>query len=143
MNELLIKYLNEQLASEYKATFDYLFYSCRVKNDEIREAMTEFSRQELEHARMLIGYILSLEGKPVFMTPEVNQGQDEIQLLIKSIAAEESAVKKYTMIQEIIADPEHKELMAETIRVEEAHYAKLNEIFAKVKAFYGEKGRGK
>ncbi len=139
MSELLIKHLNEQLVSECKATFNYLFYSCRVKNDEIQEAMKEFSRQELEHARLLIGYILSLDGKPIFMMPEVNQEQDEIQVLIRSIAAEESAVKKYTMIQEIIVDLEHKEIMGRTIEVEKAHHRKLNEILNRVKEFYKEK----
>ncbi len=136
MSELLIKHLNEQLVSEYKATFDYLFYSCRVKNDEIQEAMKEFSRQELEHARLLIGYILSLDGKPILMMPEVNPEQDEIQVLIRSIAAEESAVKKYTMIQQIIIDPEHKEIIGRTIEVEKAHHRELNEILNRVKEFY-------
>jgi rubrerythrin len=136
MSELLIKHLNEQLVSEYEAIFDYLFYSCRVKNDEIRDAMEDFSRQELEHARMLIYYVVSLGGEPVFIMPEVNQEQDEIQVLIKSIAAEESAVKKYTMIQQIIIDPEHKEIIGRTIEVEKAHHRELNEILNRVKEFY-------
>ena len=49
MNELLVKHLNEQLISEYEAIFNYLFHSATVKDDEIRKAMEDFSRDELEH----------------------------------------------------------------------------------------------
>ena len=54
MNELLVKHLNEQLVSEYEAIFNYLYHAAKAKNDEIRKAMEDFSRDELEHARMLI-----------------------------------------------------------------------------------------
>lgn len=133
MINILIKNLNEQLVSEYEAIFNYLYHSARVQNDEIKKAMADFSRQELEHARMLIRYILSLGGRPVFIMPPVSQEQDEVQVLIYSIAAEKSAIEKYTMIQQIIADPEHKRLIGETIKVEEAHYRKLDEILDRVK----------
>lgn len=121
MNVLLVKYLNEQLVSEPKATADCLFYSCGFRNGEIRKAMEEFSRQELEHARMLIRCAISLCGKPVIAIPPVNQDQDEVRLLVWSIAAEESAVKKYAMIQQTIDDPQHKNMIGETIDVEQAH----------------------
>ena len=136
MNELLVKHLNEQLVSEYEAIFNYLFHSSKAKNDEIRKAMEDFSRDELEHARMLISYIMNLGGEPVFVMPKVSQEQDEVQVLIYSIAGEESAVKKYTMIQQIIDDAEDKELIGRTIRVEEAHQKTLEEILNKVKEFY-------
>ncbi len=139
MNELLVKYLNQQLVSEYEAIYNYLYHSAVAGDEQIRQAMAEFSRDELEHAQMLIKYITSLGGKPVFTMPPVNQEQDEVQVLIKSIAAEESAVKKYTMIQQIVDDAAHKELMTETIREEEAHHAKLNEILNKVKELYKKK----
>lgn len=132
MSELLTKYLNEQLVSEYEAIYNYLYHSARVQDDEIRRAMEDFSRDELEHARMLIRYIISLGGEPVFIMPEVDQEQDEVQVLIKSIAAEESAVKKYTMLQEIIDDSEHKELMGKTIEMEVAHHRRLSKILSKV-----------
>jgi len=141
MNELLVKRLNEQLVSEYKAVFNYLYHSTKVKNDEIRKAMEDFSRDELEHARMLISYIIRLGGKPVFMMPTVDQEQDEVQVLIYSIAAEESAVKMYTMVQQIIDDVEGREIIGRTIRMEEEHHRKLEEILNKVKEFYkGKRG---
>jgi len=141
MNKLLVKHLNEQLVSEYEAIFNYLYHSAKVKDDEIRKAMEDFSRDELEHARMLISYIISLGGEPVFVMPKVNQEQDEVQVLIYSIAAEESAVKKYTMIQQIIDDAEDREMIGKTIRVEEEHHRKLDEILNKVKEFYrGKRG---
>ena len=141
MNELLVKRLNEQLVSEYEGVFSYLYHSSKVKDDEIRKAMADFSRDELEHARMLINYIISLGGEPVFMMPKVNREQDEVQVLIFSIAAEESAVKMYTMIQQIIDDAEGKEIIGRTIRLEEAHHRELNEILNKVKEFYkGKRG---
>ena len=93
MNELLVKRLNEQLVSEYEGVFNYLYHSAKVKNDQIRKAMADFSRDELEHARMLINYIISFGGEPVFVMPKVNQEQDEVQVLIFSIAAKESAIK--------------------------------------------------
>ena len=136
MNELLVKRLNEQLVSEYEAVFNYLYHSTKVKNDEIRKAMEDFSRDELEHARMLISYIISLGGEPVFVMPKVNQEQDEVQVLIYSIAAEESAVKKYTMIQQILDGAEDREIIGKTIREEEEHHRKLDEILSKVKEFY-------
>ena len=136
MNELLVKYLNEQLVSEYEAIFNYLYHSTKVKDGEIRKAMENFSRDELEHARMLISYIISLGGEPVFVMPDVEQEQDEVQVLIYSIAAEESAVKKYTMIQQIIDNAEDKEIIGRTIRVEEAHHKILEEILNKAKEFY-------
>ena len=139
MNELLVKHLNEQLVSEYEAIFSYLYHSSKAKNDEVRKAMEDFSRDELEHARMLINYIISLGGEPVFVMPEVKQEQDEVQVLIYSIAAEESAVKKYTMIQQIIDNEEDREIIGRTIRVEEAHHKRLEEILNKVKEFYGGK----
>ncbi len=143
MNELLVKRLNEQLVSEYEAVFNYLYHSTKVKNDEVRKAMEDFSRDELDHARMVISYIISLGGKPVFMMPKVNQEQDEVQVLIYSIAAEESAVKMYTMVQQIIDDAEGREIIGRTIRVEEEHHRKLEEMFNKVKEFYKEKSGGK
>ena len=136
MSELLINNLNEQLVSEYEAIFDYLYHSARIQDDEIREAMEDFSRNELEHARMLIRYITGLGAEPVFMMPGVNLEQDEVQVLIYSIAAEESAIKKYTMIQQLIDDAEHRELIGRTIEVEKAHYRELNEILNRVKEHY-------
>ena len=136
MNELLVKHLNGQLVSEYEAIFNYLYHSTKVKDDEIRKLMEDFSRDELEHARMLISYIISLGGEPVFVMPKVNQEQDEVQVLIYSIAAEESAVKKYTMIQQILDDAEDREIIGKTIREEEEHHRKLDEILSKVKEFY-------
>ncbi len=143
MNELLVKRLNEQLVSEYEAVFNYLYHSTKVKNDEIRKAMEDFSRDELEHARMLISYIISLGGEPVFVMPKVNQEQDEVQVFIYSIAAEESAVKMYTMVQQIIDDVEGREIIGRTIRMEEEHHRKLEVILNKVKEFYKEKSGGK
>jgi len=141
MNELLVKRLNEQLVSEYEAVFNYLYHSTKAKNDEIRKAMEDFSRDELEHARMLISYIIRLGGEPVFMMPTVDQEQDEVQVLIYSIAAEESAVKMYTMVQQIIDDVEGREIIGRTIREEEEHHRKLEEILNKVKEFYkGKRG---
>ena len=141
MNELLVKRLNEQLVSEYEAVFNYLYHSAKVKDDEIRKAMEDFSRDELEHARMLIRYIISLGGKPVFVMPKVNQEQDEVQVLIYSIAAEESAVKMYTMVQQIIDNAEDKEIIGRAIREEQAHHKRLEEILNKVKEFYkGKRG---
>ena len=141
MNELLVKHLNEQLVSEYEAIFNYLYHSSKAKNDGIRKAMEDFSREELEHARMLISYVINLGVEPVFMMPKVNQEQDEVQVLVYSIAGEESAVKKYTMIQQIIDDAEGREIIGRTIRVEEAHRRRLEEILNKVKEFYkGKRG---
>ena len=139
MNELLVKHLNEQLVTEYQAVFSYLYLSTRVKDDEIRKAMKDFSRDELEHAQMLISYIISLGGEPVCVMPNVNQEQDEVQVLIYSIAAEESAIQKYTMVQQIIDDAEGRDIIGETIRVEEEHRRKLEEILNKVKELYGRK----
>lgn len=140
MPELLIKYLNDQLVYEYKATFNYLYHSTIVKNAKIRKLMEEFSRNELEHARMLIRYIVSLNGKPVFAMPKVNQAQDEVELLIFSIAEEDAAIKKYTMIQQIIDNPEYKKIIGATINVEKEHYRKLNEILNEVKEAARTKG---
>ena len=75
-------------------------------------------------------------SRPVFMMPKVNQEQDEVQVLIYSIAAEESAVKMYTMVQQIIDDVEGREIIGRTIRVEEEHHRKLEEILNRVKEFY-------
>lgn len=136
MNEILVKQLNEQLISEYDAIFNYLYHSCKVKNDEIRKALGDFSTLELEHARMLISYILNLGGEPVIVMPKVNKEQDEVEVLIYSIALEESAIRKYTMIQQIIENAADKEIISRTIRVEEAHHRRLVEIFNKVKEFY-------
>ena len=124
------------MVSEYEAIFNYLYHSTKVKDDEIQKLMEDFSRDELEHARMLISYIISLGGEPVFVMPKVNQEQDEVQVLIYSIAAEESAVKKYTMIQQILDDAEDREIIGKTIREEEEHHRKLDEILSKVKEFY-------
>ena len=136
MPELLIKNLNEQLVSEYDAIFNYLYHSARIQNDSIRKLFVDFSRQELEHARMLIRYILNLCGQPFFIMPKVNQGQDEIQVLILSIAADESAVAKYSMIRQILDNPEYKEIIDRTIEEEKAHYRKLQEMLEKVKETY-------
>lgn len=137
--EYLIKYLNEQLVSEYEAIFNYLYHSAKIQNKEIREAFEDFSRNELEHARMLIGYILNKEETPVFIMPEVNQEQDAIKLLVLSMAAEESAVKKYTMIQQLIDDPSDKEMFGKTIGVERQHYEILKGIMEKLKEAYRKK----
>ncbi len=100
------------------------------------KAFEDFSRDELEHARMLIRYILNKEGKPVFIMPEVNQEQDEIKLLVLSMASEESAVKKHTMIQQLIDDPSDKEMFGRTIEVERQQYEILKGIMEKLKEVY-------
>lgn len=141
MKEYLIKYLNEQLISEYEAIFNYLYYSVKVQNDEIRRLMVDFSRDEFEHARMLIRHIVNLGGEPAFMLPNIEQEKDVIPILIKSIAAEESAVKKYTMIQQIIDEPEYKKIIGETVKVEEEHRKKLENILSKIKEQHKKKNK--
>lgn len=136
MPELLIKNLNEQLVSEYDAIFSYLYHSVKIQDDTIRKLFAGFSRQELEHARMLIRYILSLGGKPVFIMPKVNQEQDEVQVLILSIAAEESAVIKYSMIRQILDNPEYTEIIDKTIEEERVHCKNLQEMLENVKELY-------
>ncbi|MBU4349465.1 hypothetical protein KJ599_04015 [bacterium] len=44
--EYLIKYLNEQLVSEYEAIFNYLYHPAKIHNKEIREAFEDFSKNE-------------------------------------------------------------------------------------------------
>jgi bacterioferritin (cytochrome b1) len=141
MSEYLTKYLNEQLISEYEAVFNYLYYSAKVQNDELRRLMIDFSRDELEHARMLIRHIVNLGGEPAFVLPNIGQEKDVIRILIRSIAAEESAVKKYTMIQQIIEDPKHKEIIGETIKVEEEHQKRLEKMLSKLKELRKEKNK--
>jgi len=44
-----VKHLNEQLVSEFEAAFSYLYHSVKVKDEEIRKTMEDFSKNELEH----------------------------------------------------------------------------------------------
>jgi rubrerythrin len=57
-------------------------------------------------------------------------------VLILSIAADESAVAKYSMIRQILDNPEYKEIIDRTIEEEKAHYRKLQEMLEKVKETY-------
>jgi bacterioferritin (cytochrome b1) len=125
MDERLIKYLNEQLVSEYEAVFNYLFHSVGSKDRDVREEFVKFSREELEHARSLINFIIKLGGDPVFVMPEVNKERDDIQMLAWAMTGKESAVKKYSMLKQLVEDPETKELFDRSIEVEEAHYERL------------------
>lgn len=143
MNELLIRCLNEQLVSEYEATWVYLYQYARLKGGEARQAMGDFSKDELEHARMLIDYIVGLGGEPAFIIPQIHKDDDEVKALIRSISAEESAIRKYTMIKEMIDNPGDLELFEKSIEMEKEHHKRLTEILKKVKQTYREKGSEK
>ncbi len=142
MPELLKKYLNEQLASEYEAMANYLFYSARIKEKDITKLFEDFSRQEFEHARILIKYIYQLDEEPVYPSCSMDNSNDMVQLLINSIAAEDAAVKKYTMIEQIIENPEYKKIISDTIKIEKLHYQKLTDILENVKRSLRESNDG-
>lgn len=135
-DEYLIKYLNEQLSVECEAIIRYLYCSALVQDEEVKKSLEIFIKEELKDAQMLINFIVSLGRKPVFRIPEINPGKDILRILVKSIAAEESAAKKYRMIESLLDKPGHKKIIKETIKLEENHHKKLEEILARLKKLY-------
>jgi rubrerythrin len=133
LSELLIKYLNEQLISEYESMFNYLYHAAIVKDKRIKSLFNEFSVQEFKHAGTLIEIITQYGGEPVSLTPQPFLNFDMIELLIHSIAAEEAAISKYSMIEQLLDKSKDRNIMHETADMEREHYRLLSEMLDKVK----------
>jgi rubrerythrin len=143
LSEILIKYLNEQLISEYESMFNYLYHAAVVEDKRIKNLFKDFSVQEFEHAGTLIEIITKYNDEPVFTISHVDREHDLIQLLIRSIATEEAAINKYAMIEQLIEETEYREIMHETIDMEKEHHRLLCEMLEKVKNSYRKENAGK
>lgn len=143
MSDLLIKYLNEQLASESEFMFNYLYHSNIIENKQVKALFKAFSNKEFEHTSMLIELILKTGGEPELTAPQIKRENDLIKLLVYSIAVEEAAINKYTMIEQLIDDAKDKKVMQQAIETDKTHYRLLTEILDKIKNIYREENAGK
>lgn len=97
--EQMIELLNGDLASEYAAVIQYLTYAARVTGPN-RNELSEFFREEIpgetEHARFLADKIVALGGVPTVTPSDVPQVAGNKEMLEAVLAAEKSAVARYT-----------------------------------------------
>ncbi|MEW5721705.1 MAG: ferritin-like domain-containing protein [Thermodesulfobacteriota bacterium] len=131
--ELLIKYLNDQLASEYEAVFTYLYYSAKIEEEDVGQVLMEFAHEELEHACLLTRMILNLGGDPILTLPQMDKKKSLLAMLVFSQASEDSAIKKYQMIRQLLDDPQNIEIIDRTIEQEKKHHQQMTDIFETLK----------
>ena len=142
MSGTLLSYLNDQLVTEYEMIYYYLYYSGRIQNCEIEKAMLEFGRDEFNHVTILVRYIVSLGEQPISKVPKIDQGLNEVDLLTRSITAEESALRQYALIQDMTEEAEYKKLIGEIIVTEEQHRMSLENMLRKLKKTRGTEDSG-
>lgn len=134
MSEKILTYLNEQLLSEYDAMFSYLYHAAKSEDPETRDLLDSFWQEEAGHIRMLMAMILQKGGIPILAKPQLDLAANLLTTLVFSLAAEESAVKKYEMILQLLQHPEDRILFEQAIREEQRHQERLQEILTRLRA---------
>ena len=97
----LIAALNRQLAAEYQAIIQYLYYSAVVTGPFRPEMVTFFQAEvadEMVHAQYLADKVVAMGGDPTTEPKAVPHSRDPRTLLQYVLAAEEEAVKAYAEI---------------------------------------------
>lgn len=134
MSETLLRYLNKQLGSEYDSMINYMNLASLQDDEEIKELLLEFSRQELDHAAMLMGFIRDQGGEPARADVEFKRFRSVMSALVLSAAEEESAIAMYEMIRQLLTDPREQAMIDKTIGQERSHYERLKNMQARLQA---------
>ncbi len=127
-NEKIIETLNMLLADELTAISQYMAHSemCDIWGYErLHKAVEERAKDEMEHAEVLIGRILFLEGMPIVSKIHpMHIGKTVADQLANDHEAEAGAVKNYNdAIQQAgeLGDNGTGDLLVSILKEEEVH----------------------
>lgn len=107
----LLDGLNQDLAAEYQAVIHYLVGAELMKGHgrpELKNFFQTEIQDELGHAQLLAGKIVSLGGTPVTEPAPVKLGKDNREQLEIALRAEKETIERYSRrIQQAEAAGEH------------------------------------
>lgn len=136
---MMIKELLErQLRLELTAAAQSSFLAGLSLNQEIRELMIRFAKEELEHFSEVVTILGELGYKPNMESIKVTIEHDELKALIVCIAVEESMIANYEEIVPLAKDP-FKGRLKSIIREEKDHYEAMKLLLEKIKKNLKEK----
>ena len=96
--QTLVAGLNQDLAGEYQAILMYIHYSATITGPFRRELRALFQAEiadEQMHALFLADKITALGGEPTTDAPKVPDAGEPREMLRKTLAAEERAIRGY------------------------------------------------
>ncbi len=136
--ELVIKVLNDALATEIVCTLRYKFHyymATGIHSRAIADEFLEHAKEEEEHADMIAERIVQLDGKPNFSPAgilsrshsEYVEGEDIVHMLEEDLIAERIAIESYREIIQWLGndDPTSRRVLEQILEVEEEHAEEL------------------
>lgn len=133
MSDILVRYLKDQFLSEVDAMLSYLCHSACEKDPEISSLLEGFSREEMEHARLVAAHLAKLGEKPEFLTPDVNADQDLLEFLEAGRLEEQDALNRYSLILGLVEEDEAREIYDTIISQEEEHLEAIGDLIQRIK----------
>lgn len=128
----LINHLNQDLAGELSAIIQYITYSAKVTGPYRRELAEFFLTEvpdEQRHAEFLSNKVVALGGEPTTEARPVTEAITNQEMVEAVLAAEQRAVRDYTIRAEEAEDYGDKGLAVEleTIIADETKHAEETE----------------
>jgi bacterioferritin len=135
---LVIKVLNDALATEIVCTLRYKFHyymATGIHSRAIADEFLEHANEESGHADMIAERIVQLDGKPNFSPAgllsrshsEYVEGEDIVHMLEEDLVAERIAIASYREIIQWLGDkdPTTRRVLEQILEVEEQHAEEL------------------
>lgn len=143
--ELIIKILNEALATELVCVLRYKRHYFMAQGTSAKAAAAEFQEhavEEQQHADSIAARIVQLGGAPNFSPDgllsrshaEYVEGSSLTEMIKEDLIAERIAIESYREIIEFLGgnDPTSRRLMEEILAVEEEHAEDLLSLLQEV-----------
>ncbi len=135
----VIEALNKALADEWLAYMQYWFAEKLVNETEVRKALEDVSKEELEHAGELTERIMHLGGKPIVNPKEFDSktncgytvpSEDAQKVLNDSIKGEGCAIGVYNSILKMTrdSDPVTYQVVLHILQEEIEHEQKFTDL---------------
>ena len=141
--EVVLKLLNEALATELVCVLRYKRHYYMAQGPQSDTAATEFlehAKQEEEHADQIAARIVQLGGEPDFAPDtltarshaEYKPGTDLVDMIKEDLVAERIAIDSYREMARFIGegDPTTRRMLEEILAVEEEHAEDLASLLA-------------
>src|SRR3954454_16522756 len=139
--ETVVRLLNEGLATEIVCVLRYKnhhYMASGMHSQAVADEFGEHAKEEQEHADMLAGRIVQLNGKPNFNPEglltcshsEYVEGATLVDMIREDLVAERIAIESYSEIIRYLADndPTSRRLMEEILAKEEQHAEEMKTL---------------
>ena len=130
--------LERQLKQELMAVAQISYLAGLSLNQEIRELLLRFAKEELEHFSEVVSILGELGHKPNMKSIQVTLEPDELKTLIVLGAIEESMIAMYEEMVPLAKDP-FKGRLKSIISQEKVHCEELKLLLEKIKKNLKEK----